>query len=165
MHTADIFHKACKLHSFLLFGELPRCIAVAVCMICAPCVWPWLHRILLQILCVFSCVRVYVPTSSCRVCAVTAVPQGCGIVASRMREQTLRAHHVVVVGSHQHCVGWMAPARLRCGGPRAYGVHRILCRHTVWVSLLFWLRFMTVPIVFLFLILRVGWLLFRSNSN
>ncbi|EKG06013.1 retrotransposon hot spot (RHS) protein, putative, partial [Trypanosoma cruzi] len=35
MHTADIFHKACKLHSFLLCGGLPRCIAVVECMICA----------------------------------------------------------------------------------------------------------------------------------
>ncbi|RNC60524.1 retrotransposon hot spot (RHS) protein [Trypanosoma cruzi] len=82
-----------------------------------------------------------------------------------MRGLTLRAHHVVfIVGSHQHCAGWMAPTRRRCDGPRACGVHRILCCHTVWVSLLLWLRFMIVPIVFLFLILHVGWLLFRSNS-
>ncbi|PWU92480.1 putative retrotransposon hot spot protein (RHS,) [Trypanosoma cruzi] len=83
------------------------------------CVWPWLQRILFPLLCVFSCVSGYVPTSSCRVSAVTAVPHGCGTVASGMRERTLRAHHVVIVGSHQHCAGWMVPARRRCGGPRA----------------------------------------------
>ncbi|EAN96544.1 putative retrotransposon hot spot (RHS) protein [Trypanosoma cruzi] len=60
---------------------------------------------------------------SCRVCAVSAVPQGCGTVASGMRGRTLRAHHVVViVCSHQHCAGWLAPTRRRCGGPRAFGV-------------------------------------------
>ncbi|RNC33147.1 retrotransposon hot spot (RHS) protein [Trypanosoma cruzi] len=75
---------------------------------------------LLFILCV--CARGDVPTSSCRVCAVTAVPHGCGTVASGMRGRTLRAHHVVVVGSHQHCAGWMAPNCRRCGGPRACGV-------------------------------------------
>ncbi|RNC41366.1 retrotransposon hot spot (RHS) protein [Trypanosoma cruzi] len=96
---------------------------------------------------------------------MTAVPHGCGTVSSGMRGRTLRAHYVVVVGSLQHCAGWVASTRRRCGGPRACGVHRILCRHTVWVSLLLWLRVMTVPIVFLFIILHVGWLLFRSNSN
>ncbi|RNC35774.1 retrotransposon hot spot (RHS) protein [Trypanosoma cruzi] len=73
---------------------------------------------LLFILCVS--VSDYAPTSSCRVCAVTAVPHGCGTVASGMRERTLRAHHVVIiVCSHQHCAGWMAPNCRRCGGPRA----------------------------------------------
>ncbi|PWV08648.1 putative retrotransposon hot spot protein (RHS) [Trypanosoma cruzi] len=68
------------------------------------------------------CVRGYVTTSSCKVCAVTAVPHGCGTVASGMRGRTLRAHHVVVVCSHQHCAGWMAPTFRRCSGPRACGV-------------------------------------------
>ncbi|PWU99937.1 putative retrotransposon hot spot protein (RHS) [Trypanosoma cruzi] len=40
-----------------------------------------------------------------------------------------------------------------------------LLSNTAWMTLLLWLRFMTVPIVFLFLIFHVGWLLFRSNSN
>ncbi|PWV19775.1 putative retrotransposon hot spot protein (RHS) [Trypanosoma cruzi] len=111
------------------------------------------------------CARGDVPTPSCRVCAVSAVPHGCGTVASGMRGRTLRAHHAVVVGSLQHCAGWMASI-YRCGGLRAYGFYRILRRHTVWVSLLLWPRFMTVSVVFFFSFLFfVWWLLFRSNSN
>ncbi|PWV03616.1 putative retrotransposon hot spot protein (RHS) [Trypanosoma cruzi] len=150
MHTADIFNKACKLHSFLLCGitVMHRCCGVYdLCSLHVAVAAPNL----LFILCVS--VSDDVPTSSCRVCAVVAVPHGFGTVASGMRGRTLHAHHVVfVVCSFQHCAGWFAPTRRRCGGPRACGDHRILCCHTVWVSLLLWLRVMIVPIVFLLLI-------------
>ncbi|PWU97886.1 putative retrotransposon hot spot (RHS) protein [Trypanosoma cruzi] len=75
MHTADIFYKACELHSFFLCGITVmhrRCGVYDLGF----CVWPLLHRILFPLVSVFVCVRVYARTSFCQVCAVTAVPQG-----------------------------------------------------------------------------------------
>ncbi|RNC44509.1 retrotransposon hot spot (RHS) protein [Trypanosoma cruzi] len=86
-------------------------------------------------------------------CAHGLLSSVCGVggatrvrtVASGMRERTLRVHHVaVIVGSLQHCSGWLAPTRRRCGGPRACGVHRVLCRRTARMALLLWLPVMTV---------------------
>ncbi|PWV06831.1 putative retrotransposon hot spot protein (RHS) [Trypanosoma cruzi] len=77
------------------------------------------------------------PTFVCllSLCAHVLLSSVCGdggatrvrTVASGMREQTLRAHHVVVVCSLQHCAGWLAPACRRCGGTCAFGFYRILC--------------------------------------
>ncbi|EKG00446.1 retrotransposon hot spot (RHS) protein, putative, partial [Trypanosoma cruzi] len=47
-----------------------------VCMIWGPCMWPLLHRIFFPLL--FVSVSDDISTSSRRVCAVTAVPHGCG---------------------------------------------------------------------------------------
>ncbi|EAN85484.1 retrotransposon hot spot (RHS) protein, putative, partial [Trypanosoma cruzi] len=95
-------------------------------MIWGSCVWPLLHRILFPLVSLCVCVRVYASISSCSVCAVTTVPHVCETVASGMHGRTLHAHHVVV-GSHQHCAGWMVSTGRLCGGPRACGVHRTLC--------------------------------------
>ncbi|PWV04088.1 putative retrotransposon hot spot protein (RHS) [Trypanosoma cruzi] len=128
MRIAGIFHKACNCPPFCCVWEaavIHRCCGVydLGCLrvaVAAPNSLPT---------CVFVCVKgdMHARIYSCRVCAVTAVPQGCGTVASGMRGRTLRAHHVVVVGSLQHCAGWMAPTFRLCGGPRACGVHHTLC--------------------------------------
>ncbi|PWU93870.1 putative retrotransposon hot spot (RHS) protein [Trypanosoma cruzi] len=96
----------------------------------------------------------------CQVCAVTALPQGCGTVAGGMRERTLRAHHVaVIVGTHQHCTGWMVPTcpSLRRSSCMWYA------SHTVWIALLFaLLPVVSVPIGFI--LLFVCWLVFSFSS-
>ncbi|RNC53025.1 retrotransposon hot spot protein (RHS) [Trypanosoma cruzi] len=59
----------------------------------------------------------------------------------------------------------MAPTCRRRGCPRACGVRRTLCRHTVWVSLLLWLPVMPVTNVSSSFLFSFDWCsVFSFNS-
>ncbi|PWV20817.1 putative retrotransposon hot spot protein (RHS) [Trypanosoma cruzi] len=163
--TPQIFsikHASCTL--FCSVGDYHDASLLVEFTIWGSCMWLLLHRIHFPLVSVGLC-----PWR----CAHALLQSVCGVGgATRVRNRGER-YAWTNPPCAPRCCCWLSPTLCwwmasiyRCGGLRAYGFYRILRRHTVWVSLLLWPRFMTVSVVFFFSFLFfVWWLLFRSNSN